>query len=140
MASKYKLGRAGVYKKLDRDHYGLAVYESADGSEYAVGTNLQAKKAAAVYIRDSLWAFNSDFLEKYVPNGVTSYVLSKLQEQCESANDAIVQLVGDRLKRLIEDAILADGLGHFLSPYDGKESDSEDIEGLPSSKIAFRIN
>jgi hypothetical protein len=127
------------YEKKDYDHYGLAVYESTDGGEYAVGTEAQSQKAAAAYIRDSLWAFKSDFLEDYVPKGVTADVLGLIQEKCESGNDALAELVGKRLKKLTEDAIKADGRGHFLSSYNGEEMDSEDIEGLPPGKLAFRI-
>lgn len=121
-------------------HYGLDVYEADGGHEYAVGTDKQADKAAREYVRETLWAFRTSFLARFVPEGVGEDILSIVQEKCESSNEAIARLVGDKLGDLIDEAIQSDGRGHLLSPYDGNEIDSDDIDGLPSGKVAYRLN
>lgn len=126
--------------KQSHKHYGLAVYE-VDGEEWAVGTEAQAQKAAETYVADTLWAFNADYLINYMPNGMTSEAVMAIQESLsEGANDAILALVGAKKKKLIKDAIASDGRGHMLAGYDGREWDSDDIEGLPRGKVAYRIN
>ena len=129
-------------KKTSWKHYGLDVYE-VDGQEWAVGTEAQANRAAREYVLDSLWAFNSDFIARQV--GLTSEeekALKKLQtEMSEDANSLVRRIIGERnLNRFAIDAIDADGRGHFLSGYDGEERASDEIEGLPHGKLAYRIN
>lgn len=88
---------------------------------YLVLTDEEADKKAAEYIKDSLWAFRPSFLKSYVPEEVDEEIIKIIQEKCESANGAMLRLVGSDLEKLIEDAIAADGRGHFLSGYDGNE-------------------
>jgi len=123
-------------------HYGLKIYEVDSNHSYAVGTDGQATEACRQYIRDSLWAFRPEFLASYTPDGVDAEILSIIiDKKCEDATEIIARLVGDRLGDLIDDAISADGRGHFLSSYDGEERDAEDIDGLPRGKhsLAYRI-
>jgi len=120
-------------------HYGLDVYDLGR-RQYAVGTEEQADEAAREYVRDSLWAFRPEFLEAYMPDGIDAEVLSiVIEKKYEDATEIIARLAGDDLGRLIDDAIAADGRGHFLSSYDGHEVSSDEIEGLPKGLIAFRI-
>ena len=47
-------------------------------------------------------------------------------KKCEGANDAILALIKKTdggLDGFVEDAISADGRGHFLSSYDGDENE-----------------
>jgi hypothetical protein len=139
-ALRKRYGRA----KLGHDVYGLAVYQADDGNEYAVGTLAQAKRAAKMYILDSLWAFNTDFIARMADlDEATAKAVRKAQEDLsEDANPLVRKLIGSEpnLKRFVNEAIRADGLGHFLSPYDGEERSSSDIPGLPKGKLAFRVN
>jgi hypothetical protein len=43
-----------------------------------------------------------------------------ISEKCESGNSAMLGLIQDH-DAFVEDAISADGRGHFLSNYDGEE-------------------
>lgn len=112
---------------VDTAEYGSYSFE-ADGEEWLVLTAEEAEEACEERIRDELWAFNADFLVRYVPNGITAEHLEKMRgNSCEDINDAFVALVesGGSFSALVEDAISADGMGHFLSHYDGNEVDSQ---------------
>ena len=103
------------------------------GNEYKVLTDEEADEAAADYIKESLWAFNPDFiLEHSAASADTTAreneeiikAIRMVQESiCESANALVKALISD-LDSFIDDAIEADGRGHFLSSYDGEEHES----------------
>jgi hypothetical protein len=120
------------------DYYGLKVYSYAR-LEYAIGTDEECDKAATEYIKQSLWAFNSDFVASHTKAGATNGMvkaIKALQVACESSNDDIESLIED-LDEFIEDAIGADGRGHFLSSYDGNE---EEIKVNGEYCYAYRLN
>jgi len=104
-----------------------------DNGEYTVLTDEEAEEQATAYIKESLWAFNAYFIVDYLPDGVGEEVIEALQPQCERANDAIMSMVGDSFEELVEDAIAADGLGHFLNSYDGG---CEELDGF----VIYRSN
>lgn len=103
------------------------------GQEYKVYTDEEADEAAADYIKESLWAFNPEFiLEHSAASEETTAredeeiikAIRMVQESiCESANALVKALISD-IDTFIEDAIDADGRGHFLSSYDGEEHES----------------
>lgn len=103
------------------------------GQEYKVYTDEEADQAAADYIKESLWAFNAEFiLEHSAASEDTTAredeeiikALRMVQENiCEGANALVKVLISD-IDTFIEDAIDADGRGHFLSSYDGEEHES----------------
>lgn len=126
------------------DYYGLAVYETAGGQEWAVGTEAQVARAARENILDHLWAFRPEFLARYADlddraEKALGEMISKLNED---ANPLLRRLIGGdkNLNKLVRDAIASDGRGQFLAQYDGHERDSDEVEGLPRGKIAFRLN
>lgn len=100
-------------------------FETTDGREYLVLTDKEANKAAADYIRDSVWAFRPEWLaeqtdlpiEVFEALGPTLY---------ESANDAILKIIGDNFDDFVTEAIKADGRGHFLAGYDHTENEWRD--------------
>ncbi len=109
-----------------------------DGNrEYLVLTNDEADQMAFDYIKESLWAFNADFILGECGldlSGVES--LRHMQEKsCESANDFILSLVEKTcgLEEFAESAISADGRGHFLNTYDGEETE------IQVGKIMFYV-
>lgn len=119
----------GAFSVMQWDHYGLAMIETEDGKEYAVAlTEDEANEATAVNIRDMVWAFNTDFIIDH--SSVLDYddasrtIVNTIQALCEDGNDAITRLIDD-MNDFIEDAINADGRGHFLSAYDGEEIELE---------------
>lgn len=116
-------------------NYGHGTRFTASATEWDVYTEEEADEAAADYIRESLWAFNADFLAAYMPEGIDAREIEAIRgDRCEDANPAFLALVADRQADLIRDAIAADGRGHFLSGYDGEE-----IE-LGGDLFAYRVN
>jgi hypothetical protein len=125
---------------MSRTHYGLEIHD-VDDHDYAVGTDEQATAACREYIRDSLWAFRPSFIASYTPEGVDEEVIKCLVEKkYEEANEALARLIGDRIGDFLDDAIRSDGRGHFLSGYDGEEIDSDDVDGLPTGLVAYRLS
>lgn len=121
------------------DCYGLKVF-SANGEEYAIGNDEEADEAVKENIKNSLWAFNANFIIDHSKVKYSSELEKSLREMqsklCESANDLVEALIKD-LDKFVEDAISADGRGRFLSSYDSEELEIE-IEG--EMFFAYRQN
>lgn len=106
-------------------------FDTEDGEEYFVFTDNEANEAAAREIKNSLWAFNADFIlvctELAAGDCCYGDVVESLQTMqnkcCESCNEFIYALIEStcELDYFIEQAIIADGRGHFISQYDGEE-------------------
>lgn len=109
-------------------------YILPNGEEYLVLTDEEADQVVLDYIKDMLWAFNTDFLASYT--GLHKAVFEALAEGYESSNEAILALINNAgdIEEFVQEAIDADGRGHFLSPYDGEE-----IE-LENGYYAYRVN
>lgn len=107
---------------LNESRYNEAIIEYGS-SEYLVVTDDEADEKAQEYITESLWAFNASFLSEFT--GLPSEMFEALQPQCESANDAILRTIEQfgTIEDFTQEAISADGRGHFLSSYDGYEND-----------------
>lgn len=97
---------------------------SADGAEYSVYTDDEADASAKESILESAWAFNKNFLNAHSKAiaEIDEKTYSKLQEGCESINQAVLAMIDDK-EHFIEDAIGCDGRGHFISHYDGEENE-----------------
>ena len=116
---------------------------AAYGYEYKVFTEEEADQAAKENIRDSLWAFVPSFILEHTAFYKTSTAaqddcvieaLRLLQERlCEDANPIIRALISN-LDEFEQNAIDADGRGHFLAQYDGEE-----IELDGGKYFAYRI-
>ena len=91
--------------------------------EYLVLTDEEADEKTKEYILDSVWAFSKSFLDAHSEAiaEMDDDVFKKIQEMCEGANKTILRLIDD-VDHFVEDAIAADGRGHFLSGYDGEEN------------------
>lgn len=99
--------------------YGLA-------SDLLILTDDEADRRATENIRESVWAFETSFLNSYMPEGVDAADFDEFRkEKCEGANAALLALIGDRFEEFASDAIEADGRGHFLSSWDGAEIEFE---------------
>lgn len=94
----------------------------AHGNEYRVLTDDEATEATKDDIRESLFAFNYNFLcghsEPIACMGEEAF--KSIQAQCEDANLAIKAMIDD-WEDFVSDATSTDGRGHFLSFYDGEE-------------------
>jgi hypothetical protein len=114
-------------QKLDYDFWGLSIYE-IDGAEYAIANDeAEAVAAAKEYIKESLWAFNTKFILEHnskiiVSERLTDAFVKMQQELCEECNEICLALIDD-LDEFVQNAITSDGLGHFLSQYDGNQQD-----------------
>lgn len=106
------------------------------GKEYKVLTEEEADETAKNEIYQSLWAFNADFIlrhtafyEESTQREDAEFVKALQQLQgnlCESANALVKALIID-LDDFADDAIIADGRGHFISWYDGEEHEQGDF-------------
>ena len=102
--------------------------------EYLVLTNEQADAKAKEEIEYSLWAFNTDFIIQHCKNfeKMDIYEIEAAEKSlrcaqencCENANGLVFALI-DNMEEFVEDAINADGRGHFISRYDGVENEQD---------------
>lgn len=102
-------------------------------AEYLVLTDAEADEAANEDIRQSLWAFNADWLESWLR--IPAKAIQAIQnEMYEDASEVFEQMLGDDFDDFASESISADGRGHFLSGYDGHELE------LGGNLYAYRIN
>jgi hypothetical protein len=115
------------HKKAESDlnRFGLLEIECGGETHLWAKDQESAKASAKEYIEESVWAFNASFLSAH-SKGVDEEVFEKLSEGCESSNDAIKKLIDD-MDHFVDDAIIADGLGHFIATYDGNETYREKV-------------
>jgi len=95
-------------------------------SDYLVLTDEEADDLVRERIEESLWAFNAEFIASHTKPrlaGPAVKALREVQEKlCERANDLVLALIDD-FDRFVQDAIGADGRGHFLAQHDGHENE-----------------
>lgn len=106
--------------------------------EWLVLTDEEADKKTREEIEGILWAFNPDFILKECNlikemDGPTLHSVNEslrsIQEKCcENCNDFFKGLIKGTcgLDKFVQDAISADGRGHFLAYYDFREHFHED--------------
>lgn len=97
-------------------------------AEYLVLDDNEADERAKGYIADSVWAFNANFIIKHSSildfDDASEKIVHTIAEQCEYGNDAMKKLIDD-FDVFVEDAVSADGRGHFISSYDGAEHEQD---------------
>lgn len=101
--------------------------------DYKVLTDEEADEETREVILESLWAFKADFIIRHTEFWNTCTGLEAMDAEdaleemqgklCESANALVRALIAD-IDKFVEDAIDADGRGHFLAFYDGLEDES----------------
>lgn len=106
------------------------IEENLCGDEFLVCDEGGKQDALEENIKESLWAFNAEFIVDHMSARKTmSYkecqditkALREMQEKlCESANPLVMSMITN-IDRFIEDAVNTDGAGHFLNTYDGEE-------------------
>ena len=128
--SEDEINEAVIKKEWDNyySEYRFDVY----GDEYLVMDDDRAYATAYQEISQLLWAFNTDFILDHLKDdikyGDDPVDLDELKASidlvkgklCEGAN-AIIHALIDDLEEFVDDAIAADGRGHFISSYDGEE-------------------
>ncbi len=102
--------------------YGGFMTLECGNQEYLVLTDYEADEACKDDIKESVWAFNADFIIQHsdLPWEAEEMVKGFQESKCEGANETILAMISD-FDEFVEDAISADGRGHFLSGYDGDE-------------------
>ncbi len=88
--------------------------------EYLVLTDKEADTRAAASIEDSLWAFRPEFLASHSDADAEVFKTMQDTNKCESLSPIFKKLIRD-WAHFVDDAIKADGRGHFISHYDGEE-------------------
>lgn len=90
-----------------------------DDEEWAVAkSEEEANKAARQAVEDSICYFRPDFLAAH--SNVPEEVFVFLTNKCFDNNEAYKSMIYD-MDDFIDDAIDADGRGHFLNSCDSKE-------------------
>lgn len=116
-----------------------------DGEEYLVLTDMKADEYAEKEIKDCLWAFRSEFILHHCNNqdmdnfewDAAKTSLEEAQSRfAEGANGLVRALISD-LDEFVNDAIIEDGRGQFISHYDGQENE-EIVDGV--TYYIYRIN
>ena len=120
--------------EINQSSYDENLFEYGN-QEYLVLTDEQADEYVEEEIKNSLWAFNTDFIishcatcdqmSEHEINAVESSLRKVQEECCENANGLVLALIED-LDDFVEDAIMCDGRGHFISHYDGNENELND--------------
>lgn len=115
--------------EINNDEYILS-----NGNSYFVLTDTEADEYVRSEIEDMLWTFNASWLASYT--GLHEAVFEALAEGYENSNEAIMALINNAgsMDEFVQDAIDADGRGHFVANYDGEE-----IE-LENGYYAYRVN
>jgi hypothetical protein len=118
-------GEPTAYSDITESSCQSGLYDVCGGSEYLVLTDDEANEHATDDIMESIWAFNPDFIIDHtnLPYEAIDLIRSYQSEQCDGANDVIYALIND-IDEFIDDAICADGRGHFMASYDGDEYES----------------
>jgi len=96
--------------------------------EYLVLTDRERKKKAREYILENLWTFNPSFILDHRGVDLTErdreIVIKSLEELSGKMYESLTPLIAIMIKsksKFVNDAIEADGYGHFLANYDGNE-------------------
>lgn len=147
MDSATKIKALAKHLEVDSEHifeedYGDEKIFGYGNQQYLVVTEEEREKVIKDDIKGSLWAFNADFIlnhTKIDSNERIVKAFKRVQEElCEDANDIVEALIED-IDEFIEDAIEADGYGHFLARYDGEEIEL-DVEDGEEDLYAYRVN
>lgn len=100
-----------------------------DGREYRVIANDEIASVMADELSGDeyvLGGFNADFLSGII--GIPSDAIQKIQNaDCYEALGMIITADSEKLGKLVDDYISADGAGHHFSAYDGSETDAGDF-------------
>lgn len=97
----------------------LDFVEAHYSDDYLVLTNEEADDAIRENIESSVWLFNPSFLAAH--SCLSERVITILQESMHDDSNGEIKDTIEDFDNFVEDAILSDGRGHFLSGYDGEE-------------------
>jgi len=123
--------------------YDDSLFEVNVNDQYLVLTDDEADQRCRDEMIESLWAFRAHFLVCWMPcykdmsqrevDDLIKSIEHAQERSCEDANPLIKGLLGNNLEDCLDDAISADGRGHFLSTYDGEENEQGEF-------FIYRVN
>jgi hypothetical protein len=94
------------------------------GREWLILSEKSREIRARNYIRNTAWAFNTQFIASHARCDLDNAAQAALGEAqralCESANALVHGLVRS-FREFADEAISADGYAHFLNTYDERE-------------------
>lgn len=96
-----------------------AIIMLSDGSSYAVYTEDEAREEVKQYVMEYFGYFLPDFIAGVT--GLPEAMFDGNSEYAPSDVNALLEAVGSSINEFVSEAIEADGIGHFLSGYDGQE-------------------
>jgi hypothetical protein len=99
--------------------------EFLDKEDYIVCDDVEADELCSDLIKELLWAFNARFISSVTDLDASIFEAIQNNNKCESNNEPIRQLIDSTcgIEYFIEQAIMSDGRGHFISSYDGQENE-----------------
>ena len=108
----------------------------ADGGVFLVLTDEEADAKAYEEIEESLWAFKAEFIIDMCGfSGGEKSLTAMQRESCEDCNEFIKAMVEGTcgLDKFVNASIECDGRGHFISMYDGEETEQDEY-------FIYRVN
>lgn len=108
-------------KELSVSKYDDSVFELGS-KEFMVLTDKEADERVKESIKETVWAFRASFLESHIKDLDKKSIEQIQQSMNEDANKVLTRLIED-FDHFVNDAVLSDGRGHFLSSYDGEENE-----------------
>ncbi len=100
---------------------------AAERKEFLVLTDEEADTAAQEAVSEGIWALNTSFLSRYVPElskrSVEAAWEKMVGELCEDAAPLARRLLGRWLNEALREAVNEDGRGYFLASYDAEEAE-----------------
>lgn len=131
-----------VKEVIMNSYWGLDVYKMFDGSMWAVGDYSSCHNAAIKVIESHLWKNDPSTLTKFLH--LTSedlYSIGLMQDYCkEKSNGIIRKLLGNDYLKYCESILSKASIAYYLDPIDSKEYYSDQINGLPTNLLAYRVD
>lgn len=96
---------------------------SSGNSEWVVFSDRDADRSVYEFIKESLWSFRPKFISEMT--GYDNDEVITLLTENEFEDGKLIEIVEHScgLDNFVNEAIKADGRGHFLSTYDGQETE-----------------
>jgi hypothetical protein len=104
-------------------------FEGTRNWDLIVMTSDEADARADQYVRETVWATNSQWIADFTPDSITAEHIDAMRgDKCESMNEALTALIesGRGMDAFVEATIAADGRERFLSSYDDAEYEEDD--------------
>ena len=125
MINKFNIFKNWLKKQTEYDCVDLGSIEQigndlfkVEGMEFVVYTTTEAKKAITDYISESLCYFRPEFLSSYTGVDIKIFEILGDDERANKGIKNIIEFNGS-FKKFVACCIKEDGMGIFLSPYDG---------------------